>query len=226
VETVPNARSVGLTARSNMQVSQRLNGGKRAFLTRKSASRSTPFHGSAPSKRAGGPPIDPPPIGVLALWVHRADLLSNAGLRVNTTADESASMTPLDVLQRENALLRGTISTSEGVIANLEGALGAAGVDVPAVVLPEALDIQSAAPEDFWSPAMNVPEGHEYKEIYGKISPVPEHDGTECFKWDETLWSKENHFRVMPWLNFVACFNINIAVPSVAGAAPIDTTIS
>lgn len=42
---------------------------------------------------------------------------------------------------------------------------------------------------------MIVPEGHEYREVYGKISPVPDHDGTECFRWDDTLWAKANHFR-------------------------------
>jgi hypothetical protein len=105
-------------------------------------------------------------------------------------------MTPLDVLQRENELLRGTISTSEGIIAELESALGNAGVPIPAVTLPDSVDIQSATPEDFWSPAMNVPEGHEWREIYGNISGIPDGDGTECFKWDNTLWSKENHFRV------------------------------
>lgn len=31
---------------------------------------------------------------------------------------------------------------------------------------------------------------------YGPISPVPNHDGTACFQWDNTLWSAEGHFRV------------------------------
>lgn len=33
-------------------------------------------------------------------------------------------------------------------------------------------------------------------ERYGQISPVPDHDGTECLKWDESLWSHKDHFKV------------------------------
>lgn len=51
-------------------------------------------------------------------------------------------------------------------------------------------------PEDFWSPAIEVPDGIEYQDVYGPISPVPNHDGTECFRWDNTLWKKADHFRV------------------------------
>jgi hypothetical protein len=36
----------------------------------------------------------------------------------------------------------------------------------------------------------------EFKEEYGSISKVPDHDGTDCFKWDQTLWSHEAHFKV------------------------------
>ncbi len=35
-----------------------------------------------------------------------------------------------------------------------------------------------------------------YADSYGAISPLPAHDGTECLKWDESLWSHAEHFRV------------------------------
>lgn len=54
-------------------------------------------------------------------------------------------------------------------------------------------------PEDYWTPGIEVPEGHEFVEHYGEISPVPQHDGTECFKWDNMLWSAEGHFKVRFW---------------------------
>lgn len=44
--------------------------------------------------------------------------------------------------------------------------------------------------------ALEVPYNHEFKEEYGTVRPVPNHDGTECFQWDETLWKAEAHFRV------------------------------
>ena len=26
-------------------------------------------------------------------------------------------------------------------------------------------------------------------------SPIPNHDGTDCFRWDKTLWSQQAHFK-------------------------------
>jgi len=45
-------------------------------------------------------------------------------------------------------------------------------------------------------PHPQVPEGVEYVDDYGAITPVPDHDGTACFKWDDTLWAKADHFKV------------------------------
>lgn len=36
----------------------------------------------------------------------------------------------------------------------------------------------------------------EFQEVPGQISPVPDHDGTECLKWDPSLWSHADHFKV------------------------------
>lgn len=41
-----------------------------------------------------------------------------------------------------------------------------------------------------------VPEGQAYVEPYGLPSPIPDHDGTECLKWDPSLWSHADHFKV------------------------------
>lgn len=57
-------------------------------------------------------------------------------------------------------------------------------------------DAPTAAAEEFWSPALQVPDGVPFQEEYGQLSPIPSHDGTECFKWDNTLWSAADHFRV------------------------------
>lgn len=35
-----------------------------------------------------------------------------------------------------------------------------------------------------------------FVEQHGAISPVPSHDGTECLKWDESLGSHKDHFKV------------------------------
>ncbi len=50
-------------------------------------------------------------------------------------------------------------------------------------------------PEDYWSPQQADP-GAAFIEQYGPIQPVPAHDGTECLKWDDTLWAHADHFKV------------------------------
>jgi len=51
------------------------------------------------------------------------------------------------------------------------------------------------SPEDFWSPVTG-PIGAGSVDDYGPIQPVPDHDGTECLKWDDSLWSHADHFKV------------------------------
>jgi hypothetical protein len=50
--------------------------------------------------------------------------------------------------------------------------------------------------EDYWTPQQDPVPGGEVVEQYGKIKPLPEHDGTECLKFDNTLWSHGEHFKV------------------------------
>ena len=57
-------------------------------------------------------------------------------------------------------------------------------------------------PEDFWSPVSDpLPPGTESVDDYGTIQPVPAHDGTECLKWDDSLWSHADHFKVRCTVN-------------------------
>ena len=58
-----------------------------------------------------------------------------------------------------------------------------------------ALEADSEAPEDFWAPSL-PPLDRDSVDVYGAISPIPEHDGTECLKWDSSLWSHGDHFKV------------------------------
>jgi 1,4-alpha-glucan branching enzyme len=63
----------------------------------------------------------------------------------------------------------------------------------------EAAQAQHEAdnPEDFWSPVSDpLPPGTDSVDHYGTIQPVPAHDGTECLKWDDSLWSHADHFKV------------------------------
>jgi 1,4-alpha-glucan branching enzyme len=53
----------------------------------------------------------------------------------------------------------------------------------------------AATPEDYWSPALELPAGASFVEQHGLVSPVPDHDGTECLKWDDSLWSHADHFK-------------------------------
>lgn len=48
--------------------------------------------------------------------------------------------------------------------------------------------------EDYWSPVVDgVAKG--FKDKYGKITPVPDHDGTDVFENDSMLWDHQEHFR-------------------------------
>lgn len=50
-------------------------------------------------------------------------------------------------------------------------------------------------PEDFWSP-VSAPLSVGAVDDYGALQPAPAHDGTECLKWDDSLWSHADHFKV------------------------------
>lgn len=70
---------------------------------------------------------------------------------------------------------------------------------VSVALLDKAKDVEEtgiSSPEDFWTPLRPPPSKGEYKDQYGKLSPVPEHDGTECLKTDDTLWTHAEHFKV------------------------------
>lgn len=77
---------------------------------------------------------------------------------------------------------------AEGVEADLTTSGTVAAGSVGSKAKPET-------PEDLWSPTAEVPEGSEFVEQYGLISPIPDHDGTDCLKWDPSLWSHADHFK-------------------------------
>ena len=60
--------------------------------------------------------------------------------------------------------------------------------------LSEAAGAQAVA-SDYWTPQM---ESTTQVDEYPPLSPIPDHDGTECLKWDESLWSHGEHFKVWP----------------------------
>ncbi|KAL4441059.1 hypothetical protein ABPG77_010490 [Micractinium sp. CCAP 211/92] len=117
-----------------------------------------------------------------------------AARHVAARAERSDS--PLEVLRQENELLKRTIGSAETAVADLESQLAGAGVDVPPAHAAAAATAEAPIiPEDFWSPTVTVPEGHAFIEPYGQPTPIPEHDGTECLKWDPSLWSHADHFK-------------------------------
>lgn len=46
------------------------------------------------------------------------------------------------------------------------------------------------------SEMLQADPGAPFVEQYGAIQPVPQHDGTECLKWDDSLWGHAEHFKV------------------------------
>lgn len=73
-------------------------------------------------------------------------------LRRDVRLASTGEASALELLQRENELLR------------------------------QALEATATKPEDVWSPEVSPAPGGEYIEVLGKPSPIPGHDGTECFK--------------------------------------------
>jgi 1,4-alpha-glucan branching enzyme len=111
----------------------------------------------------------------------------------------AGEMSPLEVLRRENELLKATVAEASASIQELETSLSSSNVPLPQGGLASsaaALDTRALEPQDYWSPTIDVPAGYVYEDEYGAITPVPSHDGTECLKWDDTLWSHADHFRV------------------------------
>lgn len=124
-------------------------------------------------------------------------------------------LSALELLRRENELLRQTldvanvpvdaISTPSASSSKSSSSLSAKSVRPKSVATSDPVQLSlldaegsgtALVPEDYWSPCIEVPDGMEYVDEYGPISPVPNHDGTMCFKWDNTLWSAAEHFKV------------------------------
>ena len=67
------------------------------------------------------------------------------------------------------------------------------------------------SPEDYWSPVSDPIRAGNVDE-YGSIQPVPQHDGTECLKWDDSLRSHADHFKV-------CCLHLAFCVVSMSEAS-------
>ena len=102
-------------------------------------------------------------------------------IKLSTAIKAVENTTALETLKAENAALRESLGQVEAQLEILEDPSTA---------------VATLMPEDFWSPLAEVPDGHEFIEEYGTFSPVPSHDGTECFKWDNTMESAREHFKV------------------------------
>ena len=49
--------------------------------------------------------------------------------------------------------------------------------------------------EDFWTPEVAPVPGGLNEDPLPPMKSPPEHDGTSCLKWDDTLWSHADHFK-------------------------------
>lgn len=67
--------------------------------------------------------------------------------------------------------------------------------DSVASVAPSGAEagLNAETPEDYWSP--QTPASDNFQDDYGGIPPVPNHDGTICLKWDNSLGAHADHFR-------------------------------
>jgi 1,4-alpha-glucan branching enzyme len=107
----------------------------------------------------------------------------------------SEGKTPLEVIQQENELLRRTIQAADSSVEQLEQELNESGVAVPKSGPWSATD-KGVGPSVNWSPAIKPCDGGILDESrLPSMSEIPEHDGTDCLKWDDSLWSHAEHFK-------------------------------
>ncbi|PNH05198.1 1,4-alpha-glucan-branching enzyme 2-1, chloroplastic/amyloplastic [Tetrabaena socialis] len=141
-------------------------------------------------------------------------LPARRGVAPRTTVVPAAApgekLSALELLRRENELLRQTLDVANVPIDDVvepRVSASAATATVPRaesvapstpmveLSLRDADGLLVATPEDYWSPCIEVPDNMEYVDEYGPLSPIPNHDGTLCFKWDNTMWSAADHFK-------------------------------
>lgn len=96
-----------------------------------------------------------------------------------------------DLLQKENELLK---STLQAVTQEPASTAEAAAAQDKATDADEDVDDPAISAEDYWSPVVKA--GGEFVERYGEVSNPPEHDGTQCIQWDNTLSTHSDHFKV------------------------------
>jgi len=117
------------------------------------------------------------------------------GRRMQMTVASSEGKTPLEVIQQENELLRRTIEAADSSVDQLEQELQQSGVAVPSAA-PWAANDKGVGPSARWSPERPpCPGGILDETKLPPMSTIPDHDGTECLKWDDSLWSHAEHFK-------------------------------
>ena len=99
--------------------------------------------------------------------------------------------------QAENATLALTEEEPAETPGRVDSGILEGGVTV--ALLDKDKDVEEtgiSSPEDYWTPIRPPPGKGEYTDQYGTLSPVPQHDGTDCLKTDDTLWTHAEHFKV------------------------------
>lgn len=131
---------------------------------------------------------------------HLLSWFDNAGRPVAAQA-KSASKAPKSktepAAQPENPTLAQTTKAPEQSPGRVDSEVLEGGVSI--ALLDKKKDVDEtgiSTPEDFWTPLRPPPSSGEYKDQYGKLSAIPQHDGTDCLKTDDSLWSHAEHFKV------------------------------
>lgn len=108
----------------------------------------------------------------------------------------------------ENPTLAQTTKAPKQSPGRVDSGILEGGVSV--ALLDKKKDVEEtgiSTPEEFWTPLRPSPSnGAEFKDPYGELKPVPQHDGTECLKTDDSLWSHAEHFKVPKWTLDHQCF--------------------
>jgi len=144
----------------------------------------------------GPHPTTSTPSPPLAAAAPTARPAANRAAVAARAAKKSDSSDALSALKRESDLLKETAASAAQEVAALEAEAAALGVSVGA----DGAEASPAVPEDSWMPGVPDP-GYGVTDLPADwdapqaLPPVPDHDGTECLKFDDTLWSHADHFR-------------------------------
>lgn len=137
------------------------------------------------------------PVALSGRTLTSSGSVSRASRVAPVRAEGELTPNALETLKAENELLKQAIASAEETVGQLGGSLDDLGIapESLAQARTEVAIGNAETFEDVWTPRRAPVAGGVLKEEAGPTKPLPEHDGTDCCKWDDTLWGHADHFK-------------------------------